>query len=101
MYNKYLKYKKKYIEFKQHAGVFNVLNCSSEYYLTNLKGTCWALSILMILFFSESTRNEFQINLDKTSVKDLIANFEFENFDPFINHSIPKLEILINFWVFF
>ena len=52
LYNKYIKYKKKYLSLKNQLG--GLIDCDDKYYFfENFQGTCWMISILMILFSHE------------------------------------------------
>ena len=66
-YNKYLKYKNKYIGLKNKLFVNQsggeILNCSDIIYLNNRLGTCWNTSIQMGFLFSDNTAIQVQTAL--------------------------------------
>jgi TPR repeat protein len=73
-YNKYLKYKNKYIELKniQKGG----LECDNELVFKNTIGSCWMVAIHTILVFGDFTKNHFEeilqnININKKEINDI------------------------------
>ena len=87
-FKKYLLYKKKYLMLKGGVPKFEntftlydetykadpYLKCSNDITLTNLRGTCWALSSLMILMFGDSTSHIVQDVLIKKSVANILKD---------------------------
>ena len=71
-YEKYKKYKNKYIILKnQNGGV--LLDCDKNMYLHNILGTCWNASIQMIFLFSDETADIVQSKLVR-SIDENICN---------------------------
>jgi TPR repeat protein len=71
-YNKYLKYKNKYIKIKnvQKGG----LNCDNELVFKNTIGTCWMVAIQNMLVFGDNTKNfleEILNNISKKQIYDI------------------------------
>ena len=96
IYNKYIKYKNKYKELKNQLG--GAIECDDKYYFfENLKGTCWMISILMILFSHEPQLLE---NLIKMTKDDYIIKFNNSNTKILFPH-FTKLEDVNNIVRFF
>jgi ankyrin repeat protein len=96
IYNKYIKYKNKYKELKNQLG--GAIECDDKYYFfENLKGTCWMISILMILFSHEPQLLE---NLIKMTKDDYIIKFNKSNTRILFPH-FTKLEDVNNIISFF
>jgi len=90
-YNKYLKYKKKYLELKydnsQYGG--SIVPCNKGY--NNMIDTCWAVAIQMIICFGHFTSG--QVNcvmelLNNESMSEIIKNTE-----QFIEQQISKIKV--------
>ena len=83
-YNKYIKYKNKYLIIKNQIGSSSAAPCiikknivkkvGCDINFTNNLGTCWCLSILMILLYSDSTSNCVQYKLNKEIDSELLLN---------------------------
>jgi TPR repeat protein len=91
-YEKYIKYKNKYINLKniQYGG----LDCINERAFKNLLGTCWMISIQMILSFSDVTNNELEVIMN--NIKPIKKSINYiEELAPyktiFINKQIDKI----------
>jgi len=87
-YNKYLKYKKKYIQLKNQLG--GISFCEKAY--RNLLGTCWMASILTMFTFGQATSNH---------LKRVIEGIPRKDFNGFVRYRIGELESnsqLINFY---
>ena len=86
-YNKYVKYKTKYLNLKydnnQYGG--GVLKCEIEH--VNFRESCWDGSILMILSFGDLTRD---------LLNDKINSFKLGNgsvIEQFIKDKIEKIKV--------
>jgi len=86
-YDKYLKYKRKYLQLKKQLGGLSF--CEKAY--KNILGTCWAVAIQMMLTFGQATSNDLKrviesIDLKKkkifidTKIKNIIGNSKFKDF---------------------
>jgi TPR repeat protein len=89
-YNKYLKYKKKYLELKydnsQYGG--SIVPCNKGY--ANAIGTCWAVAIQMIICFGHFTSGQLKCVMDlfnNSLVEQIIKNAE-----QFIDQQILKIK---------
>jgi len=58
-YEKYIKYKKKYIELKQNYKKGGTLRLERDSPYNNYIGTCWYQIILSMFSFSDKTKNQF------------------------------------------
>ncbi len=103
-YNKYLKYKNKYLQLKkiQEGGK---VSCDRGY--KNLLGTCWAVSIQMIVTFGQATSENLEYNmknLDFTEnyinkiIQKVIDNPELKNLFPCNTYDVNRnfLEIILD-----
>jgi ankyrin repeat protein len=123
--NKYLKYKQKYLQLKnQNGGICpencdcilgksiikkTYINCDDDTTLQNLHGTCWALSILMIFIFGDSTRECTQTTLmtkhinhiitDSDDILKLFLPSSFYADDKLLPEKILNMRILINYLI--
>lgn len=96
LYNKYIKYKKKYLSLKNQLG--GLIDCDDKYYFfENFQGTCWMISILMILFSHEPQLLEKLMTMKKD---DYIEKFFNSNTKIFFPH-FTKLTIVDNIVSFF
>jgi hypothetical protein len=86
-YDKYLKYKRKYLQLKKQIGGLSF--CEKAY--KNILGTCWAVAIQTMLTFGQATSNDLKnviesIDFKKkkefidTKIKNIIANSKFKDF---------------------
>ena len=78
-YDKYLKYKNKYLQLKNQIGGLSF--CEKAY--KNVWGTCWAVTILTILTFGQVTSNH---------LKSVIEGIEKKDFNGFVRHRIGELQ---------
>jgi ankyrin repeat protein len=84
-YDKYIKYKNKYIALKNQNGGA-LLKCDDVLFLTNNYGTCWNASIQMIFLFGDITSCEVQKNIIKEPdiiINDILKNNDLSNCLPF------------------
>jgi len=87
-YNKYLKYKKKYLQLKNQLG--GIPFCEKAY--RNLLGTCWMVAILTMFTFGQATSDH---------LKRVIEGIREKNFDGFVRYRIGELQgnpQLMNFY---
>ena len=87
-YDKYLKYKNKYLQLKNQIGGLSF--CDKAY--KNVWGTCWAVAILTILTFGQVTSNH---------LKSVIEGIEKKDFNGFVRQKILDLQSnpqLMNFY---
>ena len=89
-YNKYLKYKNKYLELKHNNNQYggSVIPCDLGF--KNIKGSCWAIAIQMILCFGHFTSG--QINCVMESFNNESVDEIIKNADRFINQQITKVK---------
>jgi len=98
--DKYIKYKNKYLEIKniiQKGG----MDCNNDRVFKNILGTCWMVDILMMICFSDATKNDIEsmLIIIKDDIKELIESkrCELESFFPPAYLQIPnREEFLIN-----
>jgi len=86
-YNKYLKYKKKYLQLKNQLG--GISFCEKAY--RNLLGTCWMASILTMFTFGQATSNHLKSVIERNN----------KNFISFVRSRITELQSnpqLMNFY---
>jgi TPR repeat protein len=69
-FNKYLKYKQKYLTLKKQVG--GVITCQEIF--KNVLGTCWAISEQMILTSGQATSNDLEVVM-KSFTKETKNNF--------------------------
>ena len=90
-YNKYIKYKTKYLELKydnnQYGGV--IVPCNKG--INNFIGTCWAVAIHMILFFGHLTSEEFYKIMEQFKIS-TIAEERITLRDSFIEEQIERVD---------
>ena len=87
-YNKYLKYKKKYLQLKNQIGGKEF--CDRAY--RNILGTCWAVAIQTMFTFGQATSDD---------LKKVIGSIREQDFNDFVRHRIGELQSnrqLINFY---
>ena len=91
-YDKYIKYKKKYLQLKkiQEGGR---VDCTRAYY--NAKGTCWAIGIQTIITFGQATSNQLE-TIMKSFKPGFISRFTpfkkiYESKNKFIGEIINKV----------
>jgi hypothetical protein len=80
---KYLKYKKKYLQLKQTGGLY----CHKSYTFGNEIGTCWYVSLLMILLFSDDYYTSRILN----SFKDLEYAINYVVSDDELRRCLPDV----------
>jgi hypothetical protein len=91
-YDKYIKYKKKYLQLKkiQEGGR---VDCTRAYY--NAKGTCWAIGIQTIITFGQATNNQLEtiMNSFKPGFISRFTPFKkiYESKNKFIDEIINKV----------
>jgi hypothetical protein len=73
---KYLKYKKKYLQLKQTGGQY----CHPAYTFGNRIGSCWYVSLLMILLFGDNYLNQILIS--------------FKDLEQTINYVVSQPELI-------
>ena len=75
-YDKYLKYKNKYLLLKSQLGGIEytepIISCDNDIVLKNRIGSCWNLSIQILFFFSDKTRVSVQNKLHRKLPKDIV-----------------------------
>jgi TPR repeat protein len=90
-YNKYLKYKTKYLNLKYDNNQFGgAVQCEKGH--SNFLGTCWAVSLLMILSFGHLTSN--QLNEKNQSFRqgdDSITEIK-KHIEKFIEQRITEIQ---------
>jgi TPR repeat protein len=87
-YDKYLKYKNKYLQLKNQLGGLSF--CEKAY--KNVLGTCWAVAIQTMFTFGQATSNH---------LKSVIESIKRKNFIGFVKHRIGELQSnpeLMNFY---
>jgi hypothetical protein len=78
-YEKYIKYKKKYLNFKYQQNGGSVA-CVNDRVFKNVLGTCWMIASQTILCFGDLTKDAFQkkileiIKLPNNKLKENINN---------------------------
>jgi TPR repeat protein len=89
-YNKYLKYKTKYLELKydnsQYGG--SIVPCNKGY--ANKLGTCWAVAIQMIICFGHFTSGQLKCVMD--SFNNSLVEQIIKNAEQFIDQQILKIK---------
>ena len=78
-YDKYLKYKNKYIQLKNQVGGKEF--CDKAY--KNVFGTCWAVDIQTIFTFGQATSKALQ---------EVMTSFNFYTKNKFINERIKYFQ---------
>jgi ankyrin repeat protein len=106
-YNKYLKYKNKYIQLKNQLGGLR-LACNDESVLNNRMDTCWNAVIQMAFLFGDQTSDTVQTNIEKP-IEEIISDtprelLECLPIDFFIDNNYGnnlKEDIVNNLRIFF
>jgi TPR repeat protein len=78
-FNKYLKYKKKYLTLKNQVG--GVITCKEAF--KNVLGTCWAISDQMIITSGQATSNDLEV---------VMKSFTFQTKNNFIKKRIQYVQ---------
>jgi len=90
-YNKYIKYKTKYLELKydnnQYGG--DVVPCNKAY--KSLLNTCWAVALQMILSFGDLTSSELNEVMKTFKHSDNTVDEIIKNIDAFIDNKIDTI----------
>jgi hypothetical protein len=93
---KYLKYKTKYLYFKNQYGKsleeINklIIDCDTYVSLNNNSESCVIITLIIILFFSEYSGYEFQYNLYKFATDDEEANEMLKNAETRLSYFIDN-----------
>ena len=85
-YNKYLKYKKKYLQLKNQIGGKEF--CEKVY--NNAIGTCWAVDIQLIMTSGEATSRQFD------TIMRSFKPWSITWYNPFRDISVSKKEFIAN-----
>ena len=80
-HEKYLKYKKKYLDLARQKG--GTISCNNDRVFKNILGTCWMIAIQTIFCFGDTTKDNFEnimenfsknIYIDYIQKKDIVKN---------------------------
>ena len=83
-YDKYLKYKRKYLQLKNQVGGEDF--CDKAY--KNLLGTCWAVDIQTMFTFGQATSK---------ALREVMSSFNFKTKNKFINERIKYFKDNLSF----
>jgi len=81
-YNKYIKYKTKYLDLQNMIG--GRINCNDKILFNNVIGSCWNIAILTIFIFGDKTSEIVQANLSK-SLDEMFLLEKFPVDSPLLN----------------
>jgi ankyrin repeat protein len=86
---KYLKYKMKYLELKKNQ-IGGIINGCRDMGFNNNFGTCWNITIQMIMFFGDKTKNDVQNLIEKLNNKTQTAKNIVEISSKKLSKFLPK-----------